>query len=66
MSEIKDNPPDWRGVVLSIKGGNIWVSSYSISPTDLIDLFYAALENIPHASIAMELALEKYNRNRKP
>lgn len=60
---ITDKPPPWRGIVLSISnGGNIEVSIYNITPAELTNLFYAALENIPHAPIAMTLALDKYNK----
>ena len=53
----------WRGVVLNTNGETIRVSSYNITPADLIDLFYAALEEIPSALIAMDLAIEKYRKN---
>lgn len=63
MSNTNDKPPPWRGVVLSYNGDLIKVSNYNITPADLTSLFYAALEQLPHAIIAMELALEKYYKN---
>lgn len=59
-----NKPPPWRGIVLSTNGELIEVNRDAITPADLTDLFYAALETIPHAPIAMKLALEKYNNKK--
>ncbi len=53
----------WRGVALTTNGEVIKVSTYNITPADLTDLLYAALEEIPAALIAMDLAMEKYRKN---
>jgi threonine/homoserine efflux transporter RhtA len=63
MSNTTNKPPPWRGIMLSTNGDIIRVFNYNITPAELTDLFYAALENMPHAPIAMALALEKYNKN---
>jgi hypothetical protein len=58
-----NKPPPWRGIVLSTNGELIEVNNFLITPAELTDLLYAALEKIPQAKIAMELALEKFNKN---
>lgn len=54
------SPPKWRRVNLSTNGKVTTVRCSTMKAIDLVDLFYSALEEIPHAAKAMELALEKY------
>jgi len=48
---------------LSTDGKVFAVRNSDLSALELMDLFYAALNKIPHAPKAMELALEKYQKN---
>lgn len=54
---------NWRRIELSTNGVDITIAQDELDPKDLMDLYYAALEKIPHSLIAMELALEKYKSN---
>ena len=58
---------EWRSIVLSTNGKLIEISQpiTEISHEELMNLFYAALEEIPPALIAMQLALEKYSHKRE-
>ncbi len=64
MSFPSDKPPKWRRIAISTNGKAIAVRHNNLTPQDLTDLFYAALKEIPHAPIAMELALQKYNNKK--
>lgn len=52
----------WKRVTLSSDGKVFAVRYTDMSAIDLMNLFYAALIKIPHASKTMELALEKFKK----
>lgn len=53
----------WHKLTLSSDGKVIAVRYTDMSAKELMDLFYAALIEIPHAPKTMELALEKFKKN---
>jgi hypothetical protein len=62
---LRKSPQKWSRISLSTDGKDVAVRYSDLTVRDLTNLFYAALEKIPHTPAAMQLALEKYNKKHK-
>jgi hypothetical protein len=61
----KSPPRKWRRIAMSTNGEVMTVRYSDMAAIDMVNLFYGCLQQIPHASTAMELALKKYHETKK-